>query len=438
MKPLRNKKYKSAVMSQSFAFRGLFIFDSSGKIAIAQRFKTVEMRVPTSSAALPSNDQLSKIFQEKVLSTINSESNYEFIIDNLISLVVLPTKNFFITLIPLILSKEDSNMPHVEIAASFHFLSFLEPVLRTSLKTLATNPNPAAVFQLINLIMPFGSPIIHDPYFVSQLPITADSHLFNAGYATVSPAPVPSWKTYLVFPRQHLEIKMRETIVGSIDGDKQYYGVFGELRCIASINYLPEISIAIKNFEKLQEIACHYSVKSIESGKLLLSPPTGITQLLLWQFKSQDPPPITGSYTASAAPDNGVSFSITVTAIPSVKSVSVQIPFPDRGALTKHQFQTPPNSQIKMSKREATIAWTVEVDGSSTLSGVLNFERESKSQERLKAFIEFKSKNSTYSGASIDDSSVVIPTAGTTVVIENSYSTESKKYIIWGPAVTSN
>ena len=427
-----------------FSFRGLFIFNSSGKLTISQRFTTVEMRAPKNISQIPTNDKMTEFFQQKVLPEIKSEANFVFDIAENTPLVVLPTKNDFISVIPLIESEFEAGKTRPEIPASFHFLSFLEPVFRTPLKNFAKQPNPAPIIQLINLVLPFGSPVIHDAYFVSQLPLTSDSHLFNAGYATVSPAPVPSWKTSLVFPRQQLEVKMRETIIGSIDGDKQMFMVFGELRSIASINYLPDVHIAISKAEKLKNVSAHFSVKEYKKGKLVLSPPTGITQLLLWQADVSGAPPVVGTYTTKEEPENGISFTINVKVQQAgISSVTVQLPFPDRGAVTKHQFQAVPSivskhSQIKMSKREATIAWTFDVtEEEPSLSGTLNFEKPCGSNERLRAFIEFKNKSSTYSGASVEESGVSVSSSGASVAvaIENSYATESKKYIIWGPSV---
>ena len=424
------------------SFRGVFIFNTTGNLEISQRFSTVEMRLQKNRPHLPPNDKITQIFQEKVLPEIKSEENFVFNIDYMMDLVVLPTKNDYIAVIPFIESNYEQGKPFVEIAASFHFLSFLEPIFRTPLKNYSKNQNPAPIIQIINLILPFGTPVIHDAYFMSQLPTTNDSHLFNAGYQTVSPHPVPSWKTYLVFPRQQLDVKVRETIVCSIDGDKTLLSVFGELRSIAQINYLPVVTIQLKGYEKMKDICSHYCVKEYKDGKLLLSPPTGITQLLLWRSELDqslaEKPPITGSYTAQSQPDNGISFTLTVTTNnPTIKSVFIQLPFPDRGTLNKHQFQTnPQGSQIKMSKKESTIGWSVELtEGSATLTGSLNFEKPCSSQERLKAFVDFKSKNSTYSGISIDESSVVSTASGATVTVENSYSSETKKYIIWGPSL---
>jgi hypothetical protein len=66
--------------------------------------------------------------------------------------------------------------------------------------------------------LPFGLPVVHDAYFASQLTSAGDIRRFGAGYAAVAPQAVPSWKTFLIFQRLRLEVKLREAVLGSIDG----------------------------------------------------------------------------------------------------------------------------------------------------------------------------------------------------------------------------
>jgi AP-5 complex subunit mu-1 len=69
----------------------------------------------------------------------------------------------------------------------------------------------------VTQVLPFGTPIIHDVYFASQLTSPGDIRRFSAGYQAVAPSAVPSWKTFLIFQRLQLEIKLRESIVDRSD-----------------------------------------------------------------------------------------------------------------------------------------------------------------------------------------------------------------------------
>jgi len=421
------------IHNQPYSFRGFFIFSSTGEISFSQRFSNVESKVKSGNPPVPPNDILESFFKGTVLNSISSGYNFDFLIEKSIRLVVLPTKSFYFSVIPLIIEERSENDPPVEISASFHFLSFVEPIFRSPLKNFQTDSLPGPIYQLILQIMPLGSPIIHDAYFVSQIVAPGDLRRFSAGYQTISPSPVPSWKTSLVFPRQQLEMKIRETVFGSIDNENTFFSSYGELKSIASISYLPDIMATLVNFDRLTDVASHFSVKKIEATKMLFSPPTGITQLLLWSVKLTKPP-VVGNYTYKEEPDNGVSFTISITVSAPVKSCSIQLSFPDRGALVKHQF-TSPVGQLKMSKRESTIMWTNKfTEGTGSLSGLLNFEKSNEGKDRLRAYINFKSKKKSFSGFTIDKDTISFGngTNPPTVSVESNYSSESKKYIIWG------
>jgi AP-5 complex subunit mu-1 len=299
-------------------------------------------------------------------------------------------------------------------------------------------PTSAAsqVRQLLNQVIPFGTPIVHDAYFASQLVGTGDARRLGAGYQTIAPAAVPSWKAWLLFPRPQLELKLREVILGSIDGTNDVCEVHGELRCVAQINYLPDITVTIAGLDTVEYISAHYCVKQISGCQVVFSPPTGISQILLWKPRLTDPkPPVSGVY-ALREDDEGLHFSLTIQAKPHIKNVSVQLPFPGRGSLTKHQFQSP-GGQLKMSKKEATVMWLAKLDESPqlTLQGVLCFETKAKPEtlgDKLKAYIQIKSDKKSYSGLSIDKDSVSFnANANVNVSVEVGYTTEQKKYVFW-------
>ncbi|KAH0785054.1 AP-5 complex subunit mu-1 [Histomonas meleagridis] len=301
------------------------------------------------------------------------------------------------------------------------------------------NPNSppsayASFRQLINQILPFGSPIVHDAYFASQLISPGDLRRFSAGYQVVAPSPIPSWKVSLLFSRPQIELKLREVIFGSIDGQNNTYTVYGELKSVASINYLPDITAKVKGLENVLDLSGHYCVKKIEKDQIVFSPPTGVAQLLLWK-SNVDPtkPPVDGIYEIFED-EVGLHFSLTITVKENVKTVTAQLPFPGRSSLTKHQFQNP-GGQLKMSKKEATVMWLAKFSEqkSLTLTGILNFEsNESTSKERCRAYISFKSKKKSFTGIEVEKDSVTFnPSGNVNVTTELSYTTENKKYIFW-------
>lgn len=427
-------------MPPHFAFRGIFIFSNNGNIVFSNRFQTVESRVPAESPKIPPNEIISNFFKEEAQNSLNQSSgNFTFELAKDIFLVVLPVKNFYLSLIPFIdNTNESSKTPSIEISAAFSFLSFLESIFRSVLKTL-TNDSPPSAFapirQLVSLVLPFGSPVVNDPYFASQLTSAGDARRFSAGYQTIAPAAVPSWKTFLIFPRPQLELKLREVVLALIDGERKTLSSYGEVKCISQISYLPDITMNIKNFDNAREIASHFCIRKFENNKTItFSPPTGITQLILW--RNQNLPnitfPVDGLYEIQETNDSGISFSLKIS-IHGPTQIVIQLPFPDRGAITKHQFSSP-GGQLKMSKKEATLSWTppIEEDKTATLAGTLYFEKQPEKSERLKAYISFNVKKQSFSGAEIEKESITFSTSSsnTTLQTESSYVSESKKYII--------
>ena len=434
-------------MPHHIAFRGIFLFSSNGDIVFSERFQTVESRVPPSSQKMPTNDVLSQFFKQTCNSLGSSNGNYVFDFNQDIKLVVLPMKNFSLTIIPLIELNEQNSASHpIEVSASFSFLSFFETISKSILKNLKEDSPPSAyapLRQLIALVLPFGSPIVHDPYFASQLCSSGDVRRFSAGYQTIAPSAVPSWKTFLVFPRPQLDLKLREVILCLVDGNNTTFSSYGEIRCISQISYLPDITMTVNHFDSAYGIASHFCVKQISDLKsikpktITFSPPTGITQLLLWKNRNvlNSIAPVDGVYGIREIDENGLTFSLKINVHASISVITVQLPFPDRGAITKHQFQSP-GGQLKMSKKEATISWTMQISegGSETLAGTLHFENPidpNQKNERIKAYLSFNNKKQSFSGAEIEKESITFSASPSNIVLvtEASYSSESKKYI---------
>jgi AP-5 complex subunit mu-1 len=354
-----------------------------------------------------------------------------------LELVAFTTKTYNLAVIPLLESPPVPNTPPIEVSASFSFLTFLDLIARSHLKSVgtATNLSLAPFRQLITQVLPFGTPIIHDAFFASQLMSPGDIRRFSAGYQAVAPAAVPSWKTFLLFQRLQLDIKLRESIVGSIDGVRNTFELYGEIRCAATVNYLPDVTISLPWLATVKNVATHYCVKTIDNGSLVFSPPTGISQLLLWRSVVDRPtPPVDGCYAIREAED-GLHFALTVNVHPPVKNISAQLPFPGRGAMTKHSFQSP-GGQLKMSKKEATVAWTAKLgeNGSLTLLGVLNFENPTApGAERCRAYVGFKSKKRSFSGLTLEKEAVALnPSGSVNLTTDMSYAAESRRYIFWG------
>jgi AP-5 complex subunit mu-1 len=423
-------------VSRPISFRGVFIFSSPGGIIFSHRFPLIESRVPATLPSLPLNDALSAFFKSDVAPLASSQSVFH--VADSIELVLMPARTLYIGAIPLIESPPAPGAPHVEVSASFSFLNFYETVSRAALRPVTPQTPPhalAGLRQLVNQILPFGTPLIHDPYFASQLTSPGEPRRFGAGYQAVGQTPVPSWKTFLFFQRIQLDLKLREIVLGSIEGGGGSFDVFGELRCIATMNYLPDVTLTLPWLEdRVQDVSAHFSVKKIEGTTVVFSPATGNSQLLLWRsVVERTQPPVGGRYEIRED-DAGLHFALTVSVRPPVKSISAQLPFPGRGAVTKHQFQSH-GGQLRMSKKEAVVMWItkLEENGTQTLAGVLNFEtRAPAAGDKLRVYITFKSKKRSLSGIALDKDAVGSTPEGTiNVTTDASFAAEGKRYVFY-------
>jgi hypothetical protein len=262
---------------------------------------------------------------------------------------------------------------------------------------------------------------------------------FGTGYSTVAPSAVPSWKSFLLFQKSNLELKLREVIVGSIDGERDSFDVFGELRCVASLNYLPVVTLTLPWLQRTEQLASHFCVKQIEEGKITFSPPAGVSQLLLWRLAvDRTRPPVDGRYRIRED-ETGLKFALTVNVHPPVKSVTLQIPFGGRGANTKRTFQNP-GGKLKFSKEpEPTFLWEPSFgeNESLTLEADLAFESQKPhGSERDRAYVTFNSKKS-FSGLTLGKEAVEInPAGGVVPTTELGYTTEAKRYVFWETPLT--
>lgn len=253
------------------SYYGVFIFDGNGDVLFSERYKLVEARNINVNIKIPNNSEISQFIKKTVIpyitgaSTTNSPIRNNFEISEGIQLVVLGVKNLYLSVIPHIDNKSDSTSPIIEVSSAYSLLAFLDSVLSTSIKSLSGNSTPAAfshIRQLILQIMPFGTPVIHDTQFALTVVSSGDINRFSGGYPTVASIAVPSWKTSLLFPHPKLELKLKETIIGSFTGpinsndvSNYLFEVYGEIRCNSSIQYLPDISLDIGNFENAENIS---------------------------------------------------------------------------------------------------------------------------------------------------------------------------------------
>ena len=211
------------------SFRGFFLFTETGNLAYSQRFSTVEMQIPKNSLKLPTNQQLTTFFKENILVINKPDTRCVFHYESDIYLCIFPTKYFYISVIPLI--HKNSQQINIDIDGSLYFLLFIESILRSNLRSLMPD-SPIIDFlpikQIINTVLPFGSPVIHDQYFISQIASKTEISRFLAGYKNLENKLIPSWKTSLVFPSQQFEMQLKESIIGCISKTNRYYKVFGE------------------------------------------------------------------------------------------------------------------------------------------------------------------------------------------------------------------
>lgn len=437
------------------SFYGVYIFDTNGEIVFSERFKFVESRIQNQNIKPPNNQELAQFFKATIIPYVNASSAtsnpcipLDFEISEGIHLVSLVLKNFYLAVIPHIQYPSQPMQPIIEVSASYYTLSLLDAITRNTLKSLTTNLTPSSfspIRQLIIQTMPFGTLSINDPSFASMIVTNGDMRRFSGGYQIMSGIPVPSWKTSLLFPRAQLDIKLKEVVFGSIVGQPQnegennpnldIYDIYGEIKCAASIQYLPDITAVINGLEKAESLSSHFCVKSIEKNQIVFSPPTGISQLLLYKIKltpEMRRPPADGVYRIKED-ENGLTLSLTITCHAPIKVVAVQLPFPDRGNCVSKQFQ-PCAGQLRMSKK-STVMWTIPLAEEETqvLSGTLNFDVKTRpNAEKYCAYISFQDKKNTYSGISLTNESITSTASSNyNITIDTSYTTETKKYIFW-------
>ena len=392
--------------------KGVFIFTTNGELVFSHRFPCM--------LKIPDNSVLQKFFEENVMKSPNPMNSYH--INEETELLVYPLKSLTLSCVPLLQSN-----PKIDIAGAYSFLSFLEVISRSTIRSVGTDYknslNWAPLRQYLNLVMPYGTPIIADPYFLGQLSTISDVRRLSAGYQTIAPAPIPTWKTNLLFPKQSLKLIVKETVYGN----NAEFKVYGELVCVSSISYLPEITLPINNIKDIKKITCAQCVKQINESSIVFLPMTGITQLLTWEADNKGEPPVVGEYRVQQD-GKQIHFSFKVNSHPPVKSMIATFPFHDRGQLLNHTLNSNAG-QTKASKKDATIMWNIN-QPSAEISGDLEFENES--DAILRAYISFKDKNDSYTGKMVDVSGIKFkqPVMQIDISSEESYSSDSKRYFV--------
>ena len=420
------------------AFRGFFLFNEKGDMCYSQRFATVEMQVPKNSSKLPSNDKLTNFFKDNILGVNKIDVRCVFHYESDTYLCILPTKYFYISVIPLI--HKDSKQFNIDIVGALYFLSFIESVLRSNLRTLMPN-SPFIDFlpikQILNTILPFGSPVIHDQYFVSQVTSKTELSRFYAGYKNLENSLIPSWKTALIFPCQQFDIQLKECLIGSISPSRRYYKAFGEFIVTASLSYLPDVNLSFTKPETMKYIQSHFSVKSFKNGILTFTPPTGVSQILTWEIPvSADFMPIYCVYGYTLSEQKTIEYTIKTKVNTKINQATLHLPFYDCGVISDHKFKTV-IGQLKQSKTETTISWDLPTsEGSETeISGSITFQENIPTQE-FKALISIKGANRTFTGNTILKDNIKIDTqSNVSISISQSYSTDGKRYAIFGTQV---
>jgi hypothetical protein len=110
------------------AFRAVFAFSSTGAVLYSQRFCSVEVGVPP-------NDAIAAVVRSEVIPLLATTQSV-FSLGESMPLVVIPARSLVLGVVPLV---ESGAVPHVEISASFSFLTFLEAITRASLKAVAAD-----------------------------------------------------------------------------------------------------------------------------------------------------------------------------------------------------------------------------------------------------------------------------------------------------------
>ncbi|EAY06528.1 hypothetical protein TVAG_358180 [Trichomonas vaginalis G3] len=392
----------------------------------------VEAQVENKSEITSTDEKLEKYFQEKILPYINEEGKNVFKISDNTFLVSYTTKTFYICVIPFIPKPEFEKSI---IAGSLYFLSYIEAILRSTIRSLLPESPKiefASLKQMINLILPFGTPVLHDQYLSSQLTGRVEISRFNAGYNKINSTPVPSWKSTLAYPVQQLDFTLKEVIVGSISQNQTYFKAFGSLQISASVSLLPNVTVTFTKPEKMTNIQSHFSVKSYDHGKIEFLPPTGVCQLLAWEIPmSVSEMPLIGTYSYKI---NGstLDYSLKLNVKNPIVSVTVHLEFNDCGNLIKQKY---PNiiGQVKQSRTETILVYDVQQSNAETdISGTLFFDKDVPKQ-KFAAYLSFKDHMKSFTGNSISKDDVTFnPSSNISVSSNSSYNSEPRKYVIWG------
>lgn len=296
------------------------------------------------------------------------------------------------------------------------------------------NQLSVALYQLVHQVMPFGTPLVHDPFFAAELLTTGNAHYID-GYS--SDITIPSWKTFLKFANQNIFFSVKEQIVASIEEGKIYWQIFGELQSTICISDLPLISVQIKNHDKMKSFSGHHCVQSFENGILQFKPPTGKIQLLFWTVQcDQSNPPINGNFTiTNSENEKEIGISLQLKQSEYFNNHNISVSFPNRGALVKgRDFQKNHVGGVRLLKSQATIQFSIEKTNlEGGVDGFLEFEKAYDGNEREKATISFSEKGKSLSGIEIDADSVTIESAPSDVEIKSSsaFICELKKYVIF-------
>lgn len=413
-------------------FRSIFLFSDTGKLTYSQRFSLVEANVQNKSSIAANDQNIENFFKEKILPYANEEGNNVFKIHDNTILVVIPTKSFFIAVIPLILSSDYEN--HI-LAGSLYFLSYFETIIRSTLRSLLPDSPKiefASLKQIINLVLPFGSPVIHDQYLISQLTSRVELSRFNAGYNKVGDVAVPSWKSTLQYPVQQLDFTIKEVIIASIEKEKIYYKAFGSLQVSASVSLLPTVSIRFTNPDSMSNIQTQFSIKNYSKEKIEFVPPTGISQLLAWEIPvSVDKMPVFGNYRYKID-GSKIDYCLKVMVNSPVITTTIHLEFNDCGALIKQNY---PKiiGQLKQSRTTTILVFDVQQSNEETeISGTFFFDKEVP-QQQLCAYCSFKCHQKSFTGNSIRKDDIVInPNSHVNINTSANFSSESRKYVIWG------
>ena len=210
--------------------------------------------------------------------------------------------------------------------------------------------------------------------------------------------------------------------------------MYGELVTTASLSYLPEVTIPFTLPKKMTNLQTHFSIKSFINGVLVFIPPTGVSQILTWEVPvSSDQMPIDGTYHYSIIDEKTLNFTVKLKVSINLVQATLSLSFANCGSLVEHNFN-PAIGQVKQSRTEVGISWDLTSVQRSEIeiSGSLLFSNAIPEQE-FKALLSVKGHNKTISGNSIPKESIQINSKTKVgIALSQSYSTDRKKYIIFG------